>query len=85
MVLSPEGVWYLYMVGPPPIAMSVVLALTNRKRPVRISMNKTPDIPSPPVAGMRLTALCSCNFSIGRLKTCSIRRFIISIPVRSPL
>jgi len=33
MLLSPDGVWYLYMVGPPPVASSTALARTNRKTP----------------------------------------------------
>ena len=28
-LLSPDGVWYLYIVGPPPVASSTAFACTN--------------------------------------------------------
>ena len=44
-LLSPEGVWYLYIVGPPPVASSTALARTNTYSPVRMSMKSTPAMP----------------------------------------
>ena len=34
MDLSPDGVWYLYMVGPPPVAINTARARTNRNMPL---------------------------------------------------
>ena len=41
-VLSPEGVWYLYMVGPPPVASSTACACTSTNSPLRMSIISTP-------------------------------------------
>ena len=46
-VLSPDGVWYLYIVGPPPVASSTACACTNTNSPVRMSIISTPAIASP--------------------------------------
>ena len=85
MVLSPEGVWYLYIVGPPPVAIRTVLARTSRKRPVRMSIISTPASAVPSFVGISPMARCSCSFSTGLASTFSIRRLMISMPVRSPL
>ena len=39
--------WYLYIVGPPPVASSTACACTNTNSPVRMSIISTPAIASP--------------------------------------
>ncbi len=84
-VLSPEGVWYLYMVGPPPVASSTALACTKTKAPSRMSIISTPAIEAPSADFTSSTARCSSSRPMPRAQTCSERRLMISMPVRSPL
>jgi hypothetical protein len=73
------------MVGPPPVASSTALAWTNTKPPLRMSIISTPDSELPSALLMNSTARCSSIRSMPRLQTCSDKRLMISIPVRSPL
>ena len=41
-LLSPDGVWNRYIVGPPPVASSTAFACTNSGSPVRTSIISTP-------------------------------------------
>ncbi len=84
-LLSPEGVWNLYMVGPPPVASSTALACTNTNSPLRMSIISTPDSDLPSGVLISSTARCSSSRLMPRLQTCSARRLMISMPVRSPL
>ena len=45
--LSPEGVWYLYIVGPPPVARTTARARASTSSPVRMSSSTTPAMRSP--------------------------------------
>src|SRR3989442_1263196 len=83
--LSAEHAMTLYIVGPPPMASSVARARTARKPPRRMSRRRAP--PARPAPSRRSsTARCSSRTRIdGRVHTCSVRRFMISMPVRSPL
>ncbi len=83
--LSPEGVWYLYMVGPPPVASSTAFARTSFGSPVRMSSISTPASPEPSRAGISSRARWSSSRRTSRRQTCSDRRLMISMPVRSPL
>jgi hypothetical protein len=83
--LSPDGVWYLYMVGPPPVPSSTARACTSTSPPVRMSTSSTPAMRAPSREGRSATARCSSMRSMPRAQTCSARRLTISMPVRSPL
>src|SRR3954453_13930024 len=84
-LLSPDGVWYLYIVGPPPVASSVAFARTSRGAPVRMSSKSTPAAPEPSAAAISSTARWSSSRRTSRRQTCSASRLTISMPVRSPL
>ena len=83
--LSAEHAITRYIVGPPPIASSVARALTAKKRPVRTSRISAPAA-RPASSRSSSTARHSSKARIdGRACACSVRRFMISMPVRSPL
>src|SRR6516225_10166833 len=44
-LLSPDGVWYLYIVGPPPVASSAAFACTKTYSPLRMSTRSEPARP----------------------------------------
>jgi hypothetical protein len=74
------------MVGPPPVASSTAFAAMKRNAPVRTSIISTPATDAPSFEGISATARCSSRRRMpGRAQTCSIKRLMISIPVRSPL
>ena len=54
-------------------------------RPMRMSSMSTPASPEPSAAGMRSSARWSSSRRTSRRHTCSARRLMISMPVRSPL
>jgi hypothetical protein len=83
--LSAEQAITLYMVGPPPIARRMARLRTTTKVPRRMSSRSAPPT-CPPSARSSSTARCSSRLRIdGRRHTCSVSRFMISMPVRSPL
>ena len=84
-LLSPDGVWYLYMVGPPPVASSTARAWTKTKSPARMSIISTPAMASAVGVLISSTARWSSRRPMSRAHTCSARRLMISMPVRSPL
>ncbi len=84
-LLSPDGVWNRYIVGPPPVARSTAFARTKANSPLRMSIISTPAMPWPSRVRMSSTARCSSRRAIPRDQTCSASRLTISIPVRSPL
>src|SRR6218665_1098897 len=50
-----------------------------------MSMNSTPAMPEPSLAGISSIARCSSNSWTSSARTCSISRLMISMPVRSAL
>jgi hypothetical protein len=84
-LLSPEGVWKRYMVGPPPVARSTLFACTKTSSPVAHvdhghareravgRLRRARPRGSPPAGPPPAT------------HTCSASRLMISMPVRSPL
>ncbi len=83
--LSAEQAMTLYMVGPPPMASSVARLRTAMNPPRRTSRTSAPPT-RPAPSSSSSTARCSSSALMeGRVHTCSVRRFMISMPVRSPL
>ena len=60
-------------------------ACTNTNSPVRMSTSSTPASASPRRVRTNSTARCSSSRWMPRAHTCSARRLMISMPVRSPL
>src|SRR5262245_3353181 len=59
--LSPEGVWYLYIVGPPPVARITARARTRTGSPVRMSISSTAAMRAP--SHERISSIARCSSS----------------------
>ncbi len=83
--LSAEQAMTRYIVGPPPIARRVARLRTAVKVPRRMSRRSAPPMRPAPSFNSS-TARCSSKARMDpRVHTCSVNRFMISMPVRSPL
>src|SRR6266568_3974032 len=83
--LSAEHAITRYIVGPPPVARSVTRAATAMKRPVRMSRTSAPAARPASSRSSSTARHSSSPVMFGRAWVCSARRFMISMPVRSPL